>query len=363
MPCYPARLRRASRPSMVRAEKMLLTDFCNRRTTRAPVDRSTCPKRAAFAERPPPRPRPAVQGNPSRSASERPCGLRTPGGSALDDAFPAATRSHRASSLTGGLDVVFDASAPRRFRPRARPGNGPLTLPVAPRLAQSPERFAMPEPLPPTARQRDRLCRPGAPSLDKCSPEREPATGPTALPPMVRLPALLRSPTLSRERARPERRPAGLFTRRREGPRTACRLLQPTRSASTIPDLPNPANRTGGRPPVQPCERDLRAAMPPDASLDLGRRTCVRHLARPNLGRPAHLRTTLVTRVAASVLSDRAANREVTGQGPRGAVAPFWLLPPRSLAARASPQPDRLEHLLSRARDDAGWRGRRHRAS
>jgi hypothetical protein len=45
------------------------------------------------------------------------------------------------------------------------------------------------------------------------------------------------------------------------------------------------------------------------------------------------------------------------GPGAEGA----WpaALPARSLAAGALPQPDRLGHLLSRARGDAGWRGRR----
>jgi hypothetical protein len=47
------------------------------------------------------------------------------------------------------------------------------------------------------------------------------------------------------------------------------------------------------------------------------------------------------------------------GPGAEGA----WptALPARSLAAGALPQPDRLGHLLSRARGDAGWIGRRAR--
>jgi hypothetical protein len=48
------------------------------------------------------------------------------------------------------------------------------------------------------------------------------------------------------------------------------------------------------------------------------------------------------------------ANRDFTGQGPARACAVARLPPPRSLAVEASPQPDRLEHLMSRARDDTG---------
>jgi hypothetical protein len=54
-----------------------------------------------------------------------------------------------------------------------------------------------------------------------------------------------------------------------------------------------------------------------------------------------------------------AASREFTGQGPeaRWRVAPHCLvlLPLRSLATGALPQPDRPGHLLSQARGAAGW--------
>jgi hypothetical protein len=56
-----------------------------------------------------------------------------------------------------------------------------------------------------------------------------------------------------------------------------------------------------------------------------------------------------------------AASRDVTGQGPRrGQLASTRHLPPRSLAARASPQPDRLGHLLSPLVTIASW-SRLHR--
>jgi hypothetical protein len=59
-----------------------------------------------------------------------------------------------------------------------------------------------------------------------------------------------------------------------------------------------------------------------------------------------------------------AANRDVTGQGPMASFrSSNRLLPARSLAEGALPQPDRPGHLLSQARDDAGWSGRRPGAS
>jgi hypothetical protein len=48
-------------------------------------------------------------------------------------------------------------------------------------------------------------------------------------------------------------------------------------------------------------------------------------------------------------------NRGFTGQGPDG-LSSFRRPPSRLLAAEASPRPDRLGHLLSRARDDLGRR-------
>lgn len=45
------------------------------------------------------------------------------------------------------------------------------------------------------------------------------------------------------------------------------------------------------------------------------------------------------------------------GPGARG-LSPARRLPSRSLATEASPRPDPLGHLVSRARCDAGWRGR-----
>jgi hypothetical protein len=53
-------------------------------------------------------------------------------------------------------------------------------------------------------------------------------------------------------------------------------------------------------------------------------------------------------------------SRGFRGQGP-GELSLSRRPLSRLLAAEASPRPDPLEHLLSRARDDIGWRGRRRR--
>jgi len=45
------------------------------------------------------------------------------------------------------------------------------------------------------------------------------------------------------------------------------------------------------------------------------------------------------------------------GPGARPGLHPVSRPPPRSLAVEASPQPDRLEHLMSQTRGSTGWRG------
>jgi len=102
--------------------------------------------------------------------------------------------------------ACFDgAPLARRFRPSFRVGERPLTPPVAPRSRSgNPACFEEPGPLLPPSRQRERLSRPRAPFLDKCSQEccfrrrsglREPATDLAALPPTIRLPTLLHPPS------------------------------------------------------------------------------------------------------------------------------------------------------------------------
>jgi hypothetical protein len=80
----------------------------------------------------------------------------------------------------------------------------------------------------------------------------------------------------------------------------------------------------------------------------------------------ANHRLSTAERIAGGRACYGVANRDFTGQGPalgRSAHGEPWLLPPRSLAVGALPQPDRLGHLLSRTRGDAGWSSRRRRAS
>jgi hypothetical protein len=144
----------------------------------------------------------------------------------------------------------------------------------------------------------------------------------------TRLPTLLhRSRMLSHGAARPIDVCRRLFTRGRERPRAACRLLQPNRSASTT--------RNESTEPRAPYRWSPTCTALPaggyagsEDGLPFGR--CLRS----------------------------AASREATGQGPRSGCSRirFAQLPPsRSLATGASPQPDRLGHLLSQARDVAGW--------
>lgn len=106
-----------------RVRKMLLADFCNRLTTRAPVDR-LIPERVAFA-------------SPTAFAFERelvgdrgaspPCGDPAPGGARLTARCPSfGTFRPRASlSLLGvkNEDRSRDPSSPRRCRPRAKLAN------------------------------------------------------------------------------------------------------------------------------------------------------------------------------------------------------------------------------------------------
>jgi len=90
------------------------------------------------------------------------------------------------------------AARPRRFRPRAEPATD-LWRSLSPsvRGRRSPFASGALGPVPSRARQSSRLSRPEAPSLDRC-PE-EPATVSRGFAAAIRLPALLRSSSLSRE--------------------------------------------------------------------------------------------------------------------------------------------------------------------
>jgi hypothetical protein len=223
---------------------------------------------------------------PSKPAPGRPCGLPSPRRAGALTA-PSRLRTVRpACPPRGGLGVL-DAPVPRRCRPRARPVNGPLTLPVAPRAARLPGSPTAPRVVP----VGDASTPPTLPTRSAFHRQMLPLRG---NPPPIqrlcrRLPGFRRSfapPVLSHGNARPNDDPRAHHPRRAR-PRAACRLLQPIRSASTTPDRLNPADPTSGRPPARP-------------------------LAAGGLRRPC----------------GRPANRDVTGQGPLAAFTAAGVLPP-----------------------------------
>jgi hypothetical protein len=169
----PRSLRQASRRVAPDGEKMLLTDFCNRLTTRAPVDR-LIPERAAFT----------VLTDNARHCGPR-VDLSTFACSASNHL--AATRPQVDVRLTARIELrprrsqpgliseplpnpAFRAGLPlpRRFRPRARLATSTSDAPChASRPLGYPSAFEEPEPLPPHSRQRLRLSRLRAPSIDR----------------------------------------------------------------------------------------------------------------------------------------------------------------------------------------------------
>jgi hypothetical protein len=164
----------------------------------------------------------------------------------------------------------------------------------------------------------------------------EPATDLPAWPPEPGFRRYFADSMLSHEPARPIDFVRGLFTHGRDGPRAACRLLQPNRSAST----------TG-----------LRIVRTPRTV------QMVAHLHSSSRGWLRLFQSARAFLSEALLLG--AASREFTGQGPRlGCVSPHNLPRPlqsQSLTTGASPQPDRPGHLLSQARDVAGRRPLRRR--
>ena len=151
----------------------------------------------------------------------------------------------------------------------------------------------------------------------------EPATGLAALPRTIRLPALFHSPLRSRaEELDPHRDPRAL----RSWARRAARRP----STSAIVAL---REHDHGRPnPAVPHPRSPAGA----ASLSTDRLA-----ASPSCGWPPNL----------AVLKPAEESR-ARGHDPRQLGLDVRHLPPRSLAVEASPQPDRLGHLMSRARGD-----------
>jgi hypothetical protein len=105
---------------------MLLADFCNRLTTRAPVDH-LIPERVTFV-------------SPTAAAAERepvgdcgaspPCGDPAPGGARLTALAPASVHFDHFSSRSAVAGREWrrgnrsrDTTSPRRYRPRATLAN------------------------------------------------------------------------------------------------------------------------------------------------------------------------------------------------------------------------------------------------
>jgi hypothetical protein len=133
------------------------------------------------------------------------------------------------------------------------------------------------------------------------------------------------TPMLSPGVARPDLAFLGCSPWRRDGPNVACRLLQP----------------------ISIREHDRRTVRTPRTALMVAHeRSCFSNHSLAEAGRIA----------GGLCASARQPRRHGPGAGSRAFALYARLLPPRSLAVGASPQPDRLGHLMSRARGAAGWR-------
>jgi hypothetical protein len=245
---------------------MLLADFCNRLTTREPVDR-VIPERGAFAS-----PTAATTRAGARRQLRRQPAFRRPSPrwSALDGAVPSfGPFDHSPRRLYISVELESKATARKRchlaaaFSAVCDVGERPLTLSVAPRARLGPWtrlRSKHRGSLPPLPRQRGRLVRPRTPSIDRCSQRvalsrddlvgarhrclgfaaEDPASGALSLPRSSR-PELL-DPTSVPKALHPRSRRA---ERRLSTSATNCDpRAHPT-------DRPNPAHRARGRPRAQ----------------------------------------------------------------------------------------------------------------
>jgi len=248
----------------------------------------------------------------------------TPGRFAFDDAIRASvdsslTRSaiwrSRAPLNPGGLRyrraLEGAPPVPRRFLPRARSARRPLTPPVATCSGSFDPPPAARTAFPQSPAKGSASVRSEAPSLDECpldapppfrettNLEREPATGPGALPPFNPASDAL-SPPRSEGRWLDRGRYRALFTPGRSWPHAARRLLQSKRSASTT---------CGPRNPVTPIGRSTFAEL-----LILRNRSSFR------LGH---------RRFYTSMIQSKG-SREFTGQGPLIALQSMIALPASS---------------------------------
>jgi hypothetical protein len=122
-------------------------------------------------------------------------------------------------------------------------------------------------------------------------------------------------------------------------------LDRPNPDSARLGDCALRARPGGTRPPLQPLVGES-LFVAPDAPLER------------NLEHDDELSPDLLLRVV-PFLAERLQPR-FHGPGTRG-LSPARRPPPRLLATEASPRPDPLEHLVSRARRDAGRRSRRRR--
>ena len=171
----PARSRFASRlPSSERTGCFLPTSATDSQPEHSRIAR--LPSAQLALRRPPPAAPIAAEAalTSAVDGARPPFGDPTPAGRALDGARLSFGRFiHGASLLVG---VKSRASARRRrlstaaFSTACGADDRPLTLPVAPRSTWKPRLVEEPEPLPPPSRQRRRLSRPRASSIDRVSP-------------------------------------------------------------------------------------------------------------------------------------------------------------------------------------------------
>jgi hypothetical protein len=291
---------------------MLLTDVCNRHSIRAPENRST-PEPAACAAVTTSAMRPEREPRAIRiAASDHLAAIRPQVEQRLT--APLQLRTGQPAYLHSFIEeerapLESGASLPRRSRPRTGPVIRPLTPPVAPRVRPFKGVRRAPGPLPPPSRQRGRLPRSEAPSIDKCSLSRSRGGSPPPIPRLCRRGpasgALSLPDMLSHGGARPS---------------TVVTGYSPV-VARTARRLPISAIETN-------CEHNRSIDRAPHTALE---------------SPPAQLSLRV-----AEIPFRSSASRDFTGQGPA------WLpmrsfFPPRSLAVEASPQPDWLGHLLSQA--------------
>lgn len=179
------------------------------------------------------------------------------------------------------------------------------------RNTQCVQRLEEPGPLPPPSRQGERLSRPRAPFLDKCSQGglafartsglREPATGLAALPPTIRLPTLFHLPVCSRM--------GGLDP-----------IVGPADSSST--------GAMGHAPLVDFCNRYDPRAQPRTAKL---RRTPPAVAHQRSQSHDVDLSVAALNCGWRRLFQD-AASRDITGQGPRPRQLPRCSAPPTAIA-------------------------------